>query len=86
MAPAVELWPLAEQCDHHLFAIAAELASPAVSLFAGAYTAASAASLAHAGLRVVAWTINDAAEAERVRGLGAHALCTDFPDRIIAAG
>ncbi len=85
LSAAADVWPLAEHADDDLFAIAAELGSPAVSLFNYAYTPASAAALADAGLRVVTWTVNDEAEAKRVRHLGAHALCTDFPDRIIAS-
>src|SRR5215207_7420008 len=51
--PAAEVWPLAEHVDDDLIAIAAELAAPAVSLFAGAYTAETAAKLRDAGLRVM---------------------------------
>jgi hypothetical protein len=70
---AAELWPLAERCGDDLIAIAAELASPAVSLFTGAYTAETAPKLRNAGLRAVVWTVAD---------LGAFALCTDDPQRI----
>jgi glycerophosphoryl diester phosphodiesterase len=77
--PAAEVWPLAEHVDDDLIVIAAELASPAVSLFAGAYTAETAARLREAGLRVVVWTVNDPHEARRVADLGVYALCTDDP-------
>jgi glycerophosphoryl diester phosphodiesterase len=80
--PVAELWPLAEHAGDDLIAIAAELASPAVSLFAGAYTAETAAKLRDAGLRVMIWTVNDPREARRVAALGAFALCTDDPRRI----
>ena len=79
---AAEVWPLAEHVDDDLIVIAAELASPAVSLFAGAYTAETAAKLRDAGLCVMIWTVNDPREARRVAGLGAYALCTDDPRRI----
>jgi glycerophosphoryl diester phosphodiesterase len=82
--PAAELWPLAERVDDELFTIAADLASPAVSLFTGAYTAQSAGTLRDAGLRVVVWTVNDPREARRVEEIGAFALCTDDPQRISA--
>ncbi|MGH2614521.1 MAG: glycerophosphodiester phosphodiesterase [Thermomicrobiales bacterium] len=85
LASSAELWPLAEQTGDDLFAIAAELGSHAVSLFADAYTPDIAAALDDAGLRVVAWTVNDVAEAKRVGDLGAYALCTDFPNRMTAA-
>ena len=44
-----------------------------------------AASLADAGLNVVVWTVNDPAEARRVRDLGAVGLCTDDPAGIRGA-
>jgi glycerophosphoryl diester phosphodiesterase len=80
-----ELWPLATVADDALFAIATELGSPAVSLFAGALTTEAAGALRDAGLEAMVWTVNEAAEAKRVRDLGAFALCTDYPDRIAAA-
>jgi glycerophosphoryl diester phosphodiesterase len=83
--PVAEVWPLAERVDDDLIAIAAELASPAVSLFTGAYTAETATKLSNAGLRVMVWTVNDPGEARRVADLGAFALCTDDPQRISAS-
>ena len=83
--PVAEVWPLAEHVDDALFAIAAELGSPAVSLFTDAYTAENAAKLRDAGLRVTVWTVNDPREARRVADLGAFALCTDDPQRISAS-
>ncbi|MCC7025261.1 MAG: hypothetical protein IT338_20675 [Thermomicrobiales bacterium] len=82
---AAELWPLAMRADDELLAIAAALSSPAVALDADAYTPESAAALRDAGLAAMVWTVNEAAEARRVRDLGAFALCTDDPRRIIAA-
>jgi glycerophosphoryl diester phosphodiesterase len=79
------LWPLAVEVTDELFTTAAELASPAVSLFAAAYAADTASALRAAGLEVVVWTVNDEDEARRVRDLRAFALCTDFPRRIAAA-
>jgi glycerophosphoryl diester phosphodiesterase len=78
-----ELWPLAERADAALLAIASELGSPAVSLRAAAFSESSAQTLRDAGLRAMVWTVNDGAEAERMRGLGAVALCSDVPDDIL---
>jgi glycerophosphoryl diester phosphodiesterase len=83
--PTAELWPLSERWREDTIAVAAELGSPVVSIFTGAYTAESARLLESAGLRAMVWTVNDAAEARRVRDLGAHALCTDDSARIMAA-
>jgi glycerophosphoryl diester phosphodiesterase len=81
--PVAELWPLAERADDELIAIADELASPAVSLFTGAYSAENAAKLRDAGLRVIVWTVNDPREARRIEALGAFGLCTDDPQRLM---
>lgn len=84
LEPVAEVWPLAKRVDDDLIAVAAELGSPAVSLFTGAYTAETAARLRAAGLHVVVWTVNDPREARRIEDLGAFALCTDDPQRISA--
>ena len=85
LSSSAELWPLAEQWREEVFDVAADLGSPAVALFAGSYDQQSADRLRAADLRAVVWTVNDPVEARRVRDLGAHALCTDVPDRIMAA-
>src|ERR671921_1119653 len=81
--PVAELWPLAERADDELIAVATELASPAVSLYTGAYTAENAAKLRDAGLHVMVWTVNDPRESRRVADLGAFGLCTDDPQRLM---
>ena len=78
-----ELWPLTEHVDDALMFTSAELASPAVSLWAGDYTETHAAALRDAGLRAVIWTVNDTAQAAQMRDRGAWALCTDVPDHIL---
>lgn len=78
-----ELWLLSSFVSDALFATAKELNASAVSLFAAAYTAESAARLAAAGLGVVVWTVNNVAGAVRCRDLGAVGLCTDDPERIM---
>jgi glycerophosphoryl diester phosphodiesterase len=83
--PVAQVWPLAECVGDDLIAIAAELGSPAVSLFTGAYTAENAARLRDASLCVMVWTVNDPQEARRIANLGAFALCTDDPRRISAS-
>ena len=83
--PAAEVWPLAEHVGDELIAIANELASPAVSLYTGAYTVENAAKLREAGLRVMVWTVNDPLEARRVSELGAFGLCTDDPQLLMTA-
>src|SRR5215212_7269928 len=81
--PVAELWPLADLAGDDLIAVAIELTSPAVALYTGAYTAENAARLLDAELRVMVWTVNDPIEARRVADLGAFALCTDDPQRLM---
>lgn len=85
LAPGAELWPLAGPADPSLVAVAKEIGAPAVALYHEAYREPSAKLLADAGLNVVVWTVNDPAEARRVRDLGAVGLCTDDPAGIRAA-
>ena len=85
LAPQAEIWPLSAHFGSDLIAVAAELGSPNVALFTGAYTSQSAGALADAGLGVMVWTVNDASEARRVGDLGAFALCTDDPEPVIAS-
>lgn len=82
---AAELWPLAERVDDALLAVSNELAAPAVSVWADAYSEETAGTLAAAGFKAVVWTVNTTDDAERMRDRGAHALCTDVPDRILQA-
>ncbi|MCA9864142.1 MAG: hypothetical protein KC432_14010 [Thermomicrobiales bacterium] len=84
IAPGAELWPLAMHVDQALLDVAASLGSPCVAVAAGAYTAASATVLSEAGLTAMVWTVNEPDEAQRVRALGAAAMCTDVPGDMVA--
>jgi len=83
LAPDAELWPLSSYVSDALFTVAGELKATAVSLTAAAYTEETATRFSEAGLKVVAWTVNDVAGAARARDLGAFALCTDAPETIL---
>ena len=78
-----ELWPLSERWGDDVIDVARELGSPAVALFAGAFTPSSAEELRTTGLSAMVWTVNAEDEARRVTELGAFALCTHDADRII---
>jgi len=82
----VELWLLTVVVSDALLETAARIQASAVALYAPSYTVASAARLRDAGLNVVIWTVNDPAEAKRVRDLGAWGLCTDVPETITTIG
>ena len=83
LAPDAELWPLAMHIDDALLDVASVLGSPAVAVYAGAYTSPGAHVIREAGLAAMVWTVNDPAEALRVRDLGAMALCTDVPGAMV---
>lgn len=80
---SIELWPLAVSCDAALLNVAKALGSPVVALESAAYTEETATTLRGAGLRAFLWTINQVVEARRVDALGAFAICTDDPSRLI---
>jgi glycerophosphoryl diester phosphodiesterase len=83
LSPDADLWLLTIAVTDELFTTARELGATALSLLSAAYTPETAARIASAGLDVVIWTVNDVAEAARVRDLGAVGLCTDDPVRIM---
>jgi glycerophosphoryl diester phosphodiesterase len=80
---SIELWPLAAECDAALLSVAAELKSPVVALDNAVFTESSTKTLRDARLQTFVWTVNDAAEAQRVEALGGYALCTDDPSLFI---
>jgi len=84
LSATADLWLLAILISDALFTTARDLKASAISLYAPGYTPSSAGALRTAGLDAVIWTVNEVAEAQRVRDLGAMGLCTDVPDVIMA--
>ena len=82
---SARLWPLAVRVGDELLTFAADLDAPGVALAAPAYTREVAALLAERGLACAVWTVNDVAEARRVRDLGAAILISDWPAEMRAA-
>jgi glycerophosphoryl diester phosphodiesterase len=82
---AAELWPLAVEMSDELLTMTAELSSPAVALLVDEFDDRAARQLHEAGLKTMIWTVNDPSQARLVRDLGAFAICTDDPERIIPA-
>lgn len=76
---AARLWPLAIAADDALFEVAEELGAEAVALLAPAVVSAVVGRCRAAGLGVMAWTVDEAAEGRRLRGLGVDVLCTNRP-------
>ncbi|MBA2521510.1 MAG: hypothetical protein H0V24_17785 [Chloroflexia bacterium] len=77
--PEAAVWPLAIAADDALFAIAERLQSPGIALQHRAYTVEVAERCAAAGLLVGVWSVNEPLEGQRVTGLGAATLMTDYP-------
>lgn len=84
LSPNAEIWPLSREVNDELFHMAARLSSPGVALLYHAYDAGSAVRFRQSGLNVGVWTVNDPADARRMRDLGATIVMTDFPERIRA--
>lgn len=85
ISATAELWPISVTLTDEVLACAAEVRATAVSLNSIGATAETVARLAEAGLGLAVWTVNDVAEAQRVRQLGAVGLCTDVPATIVPA-
>jgi glycerophosphoryl diester phosphodiesterase len=79
LSTTADLIPIVPFASDGLIPFATKLSSPAVALMASSYTEASADLFARAELPVIVWTVNDMAEAKRVKQLGAYGLCTDNP-------
>lgn len=84
LSSEADLWLLAVVVSDALFHTARRLHASGVSLHHSGLNEATSRRLRDAGLDIVIWTVNDVTEAARVRELGAHGLCTDDPESIIA--
>jgi glycerophosphoryl diester phosphodiesterase len=85
ISATAELWPISVTLTDDILDCAAEVRASAVSLNSIGATAETVKRLADAGLGLAVWTVNDVAEAQRVRQLGAIGLCTDVPATIVPA-
>ena len=85
ISATAELWPISVTLTDEVLDCAAEVRATAVSLNSIGATAETVKRLADAGLGLAVWTVNDVAEAQRVRQLGAVGLCTDVPATIVPA-
>jgi glycerophosphoryl diester phosphodiesterase len=82
----VNLWLLSMQFSDALVTTAAKLGAVGVAMHHSQLNEASMAHAAEAGLSVIAWTVNDAAEAQRLADLGCFAICTDVPELLYMTG
>lgn len=81
----VKLAPLFQRWNGRIPKIAEELGAWSVNLGIRASTPRNVGELRALGFRVLVYTVNDAAVAERLFSWGATGVFTDFPDRMIAA-
>ncbi len=84
--PEVKLWLLSTNFSQSLFDTAQSLSAVGVAIHHSQINEASMAQAGSAGLSVIAWTVNDAAEAQRLADLGCFALCTDVPELLYMIG
>lgn len=83
--PDVTLWVLSTGATEEAIAATHELNAPVLALDERFIDADIVARLRAEGLDFMAWTINDPPRAAALRALGAVAMCTDDPAKMIAA-
>jgi glycerophosphoryl diester phosphodiesterase len=76
----VNLWLLGMQFSDAMFSAAARLNAVGIAMHFSQLNETSMDQADSAGLSVIAWTVNDAAEAQRLADLGCYAICTDVPE------
>jgi glycerophosphoryl diester phosphodiesterase len=79
---SIELWLLAVQFSDALFATAAELGARGIAMHHSQIDDVTRAGCEAQRYQLIAWTVNDREEAERLRDLGVFALCTDDPGNL----
>ena len=82
----VKLWLLATNFSGAVFETAARLNAIGIAMHHSQLNESTMAQCGEAGLSVIAWTVNDAAEAQRLADLGVHAICTDVPELLYMIG
>jgi glycerophosphoryl diester phosphodiesterase len=85
LSDGAELWLVTEGFLPDMVFRAKSLGVSTFSLGAASYTEETAALFGRNGFNAVIWTVNDLDEARRVQQLGATAICTDDPARLMFA-
>jgi glycerophosphoryl diester phosphodiesterase len=78
----IELWPLAVQFSDALFDVAAEIGATGIAMHHSQIDEVTSAGCENQRFQLIAWTVNDREEADRLRTLGIFALCTDVPGEL----
>lgn len=74
-----DLWLLSPLMTDELIATASRLRASAAALYAPAILEETIGTAHDAGLKVMAWTVNDVDRAHQLEGWGLDMLCTDTP-------
>ncbi|MCC6704864.1 MAG: glycerophosphodiester phosphodiesterase [Thermomicrobiales bacterium] len=82
----VKLWLLGTQFSDSMFSTALRLSAVGIAMHHSQLNESTVAQCNEAGLSVIGWTVNDAAEAQRLADLGVHAICTDVPELLYMIG
>lgn len=77
--PAISLWPLATEFTDDLFEVSAQIDAVGIAMRHDRIDEATVADCGRRGLKLLAWTVNDRLEAERLAAVGIHGLITDVP-------
>lgn len=75
----IELWILTPVVNDEAIAAAERLAATSLAVFHRSIDEAAMARAREANLAIMAWTVNELEEAERLRDLGVIAICSDDP-------
>lgn len=82
----VKLWLVARTFSDSLYRTARDLHAVGIAMHHNSLNEAAMTQCGEAGLSVIGWTVNDAAEAQRLADLGCFALCTDVPELLFMIG
>ncbi len=86
LAPAARLGVLWQTADlDRAWARAAALGAQSVHLLWGLVDAAAVAAARHRHLTLIAWTVNEAEDIQRLASLGTDGIISDFPERFAPA-
>jgi glycerophosphoryl diester phosphodiesterase len=82
LAPRLDIWVLTPTIGDAALTVAQELQAKVLAVHFRSVTESTMAKAVAAGRSVMAWTVNDQHEADRLRALGVDSICTDEPQRI----
>jgi len=82
--PDCDLWLLSQVLNDELLDTARRLHATAAALFAPGILEETITHVHAAGLKVMAWTVNDVDRSRQLSGWGLDMLCTDVPQLLVS--